>query len=252
MGNGRVLPCRHRWDLYERLSLDALSPDQSARNRSEIGARPFPGPNASLGVDIPPALPGLERLWRCSTRQNLAGASLPQIRRNLARAWRFMLAMRTNEAEEAIDRIWAITAPARVSLRPSAAATIALSARSMALRRRGNQAGPSPRPVSSPGAPSRCRCCKPRFSGRPRGSVRQSSSAGEPGIGKRALVQALVAQSRLIAGLVVAQGHCIEGFAGIEPYYPVLEALGALCSGPSRVGLIRRGEIRFAAAASWR
>ena len=63
--------------------------------------------------------------------------------------------------------------------------------------------------------------------------------SGEPGIGKTALVQALVAQARHIAGLVVAQGHCIEGFGGIEPYYPVLEALGGLCSGPSRASTVR-------------
>lgn len=63
--------------------------------------------------------------------------------------------------------------------------------------------------------------------------------SGEPGIGKTALVQALVAQARHIAGLVVAQGQCIEGFGGIEPYYPVLEALGGLCSGPSRAATVR-------------
>jgi DNA-binding winged helix-turn-helix (wHTH) protein/DNA-binding CsgD family transcriptional regulator/tetratricopeptide (TPR) repeat protein len=63
--------------------------------------------------------------------------------------------------------------------------------------------------------------------------------SGEPGIGKTALVQAVIAQPRLIAGLVVAQGHCIEGFAGIEPYYPILEALGELCSGPSRTATVR-------------
>jgi DNA-binding winged helix-turn-helix (wHTH) protein len=63
--------------------------------------------------------------------------------------------------------------------------------------------------------------------------------SGEPGIGKTTLVQALVAQSRHIAGLVVAQGQCIEGFGGIEPYYPVLEALGGLCGGPSRAATVR-------------
>jgi DNA-binding winged helix-turn-helix (wHTH) protein len=63
--------------------------------------------------------------------------------------------------------------------------------------------------------------------------------SGEPGIGKTALVDALVAQARQITGLVVAWGHCIEGFAGIEPYYPVLEALGGLCSGPGRAATIR-------------
>ena len=63
--------------------------------------------------------------------------------------------------------------------------------------------------------------------------------SGEPGIGKTALVQALIAEARQIAGLVVAQGQCIEGFGGIEPYYPVLEALGGLCNGPSRAATAR-------------
>jgi ATP/maltotriose-dependent transcriptional regulator MalT len=44
-------------------------------------------------------------LWRCGTRQNLTGASLPQIRRGLARAWRLMLAQQMNEALDVIDRI---------------------------------------------------------------------------------------------------------------------------------------------------
>jgi hypothetical protein len=44
-------------------------------------------------------------LWRCKTRQNLTGASLPQIRRDLARAWRLMLASQVNEAVGVIDRI---------------------------------------------------------------------------------------------------------------------------------------------------
>ena len=44
-------------------------------------------------------------LWRCRTRQNLTGASLPQIRRGLARAWRLVLTQQMNEALDAIDRI---------------------------------------------------------------------------------------------------------------------------------------------------
>jgi len=60
---------------------------------------------ASLGDDMPPDPPRLGKLWQCRTRQNLTGASLPQIRRDLARAWRLMLAQRTSEAQEAIDRI---------------------------------------------------------------------------------------------------------------------------------------------------
>lgn len=63
--------------------------------------------------------------------------------------------------------------------------------------------------------------------------------SGEPGIGKTTLVQALIAEARKISGLVVAQGQCIEGFGGIEPYYPVLEALGGLCVGSSRAATVR-------------
>src|ERR1700733_5213872 len=44
-------------------------------------------------------------LWRCRTRQNLTGASLPQIRRGLARAWRLVLAQQTNEALGTFVRI---------------------------------------------------------------------------------------------------------------------------------------------------
>lgn len=60
---------------------------------------------ASLSDDMPPDPPRLGNLRRCRTRQNLTGASLPQIRRSLARAWRLMLAQRTSEAQETIDRI---------------------------------------------------------------------------------------------------------------------------------------------------
>jgi ATP/maltotriose-dependent transcriptional regulator MalT len=46
-----------------------------------------------------------ETLSRCKTRQNLTGASLPQIRRGVARAWRLTLALRMSEADAAIDQI---------------------------------------------------------------------------------------------------------------------------------------------------
>jgi DNA-binding winged helix-turn-helix (wHTH) protein len=62
---------------------------------------------------------------------------------------------------------------------------------------------------------------------------------GEPGVGKTALVQEFVSRARHTADLVVAEGHCIEGFGGIEPYYPVLEALGGMCNGPSRTATVR-------------
>jgi ATP/maltotriose-dependent transcriptional regulator MalT len=44
-------------------------------------------------------------LWRCRTRQNLTGASLPKIRRDLARAWRLVLTQQMSEALDAIDRV---------------------------------------------------------------------------------------------------------------------------------------------------
>jgi ATP/maltotriose-dependent transcriptional regulator MalT len=68
-------------------------------------AGPCPGLFASLSDGMPPGSPRPEKLWRCKTRQNLTGASLPQIRRGLARAWRLMLALRTSEAQEALDQI---------------------------------------------------------------------------------------------------------------------------------------------------
>ncbi len=49
--------------------------------------------------------PARDILWRCKTRQSLTGASLSQIRRGLARAWRLMLASRIDEALGAIERI---------------------------------------------------------------------------------------------------------------------------------------------------
>ncbi len=42
---------------------------------------------------------------RCNTLQNLSGASVPQIRRGLARAWRLILASQIDEALESIERI---------------------------------------------------------------------------------------------------------------------------------------------------
>ncbi|MEJ0096098.1 MAG: winged helix-turn-helix domain-containing protein [Methylocella sp.] len=63
--------------------------------------------------------------------------------------------------------------------------------------------------------------------------------SGEPGIGKTTLVQQFLAEARRQPDLVVAQGHCIEGFAGAEPYYPILEALGGLCKGAAGAGIIR-------------
>jgi DNA-binding winged helix-turn-helix (wHTH) protein/predicted ATPase len=53
---------------------------------------------------------------------------------------------------------------------------------------------------------------------------------GEPGIGKTALVDAFQQQAAAdVPGLRLARGQCLEGYGGMEAYYPMLEALGALC-----------------------
>ncbi len=62
---------------------------------------------------------------------------------------------------------------------------------------------------------------------------------GEPGIGKTTLVQHFLTEALSRHDPVVAQGHCFEGFAGVEPYYPLLEALGDLCKGSARARVVR-------------
>ena len=57
------------------------------------GGERFPG---ELAPDI---------LWHCRAEQNLTGASLPRIRRDLARAWRFMSASQADEALGALAHI---------------------------------------------------------------------------------------------------------------------------------------------------
>jgi ATP/maltotriose-dependent transcriptional regulator MalT len=93
-------------DTPERHGEEALRPLRAPESSLEFEPTgPCLGVFASRSDDVPPDPPRLGNLWRCRTRQNLTGASLPQIRRGLARAWRLMLAQRTVEAHEAIDRI---------------------------------------------------------------------------------------------------------------------------------------------------
>lgn len=55
--------------------------------------------------------------------------------------------------------------------------------------------------------------------------------AGEAGIGKTALIDALCVGVRAErGGARIARGQCIEGFGGKEALYPAREALAALCS----------------------
>lgn len=53
---------------------------------------------------------------------------------------------------------------------------------------------------------------------------------GETGIGKTALIDLFCRQCCSEDQVCIARGQCVEGFAGKEAYYPVIEALGQLCS----------------------
>src|SRR5207237_6970551 len=56
--------------------------------------------------------------------------------------------------------------------------------------------------------------------------------AGEPGIGKTALVDTFVAHLATTANVWVGHGQCIDHYGAGEAYLPVLEALTRLCRGP--------------------
>jgi DNA-binding winged helix-turn-helix (wHTH) protein/tetratricopeptide (TPR) repeat protein len=56
---------------------------------------------------------------------------------------------------------------------------------------------------------------------------------GEAGIGKTRLVDNFLERVARQADSRRIRGHCIEGFGGKEPYYPLLEALGQLARGGS-------------------
>lgn len=61
--------------------------------------------------------------------------------------------------------------------------------------------------------------------------------AGEAGIGKTTLIDAVIAAA---GAARVARGQCIEQFGAGEPYLPVLDALGSLCrQDPSLAPLLR-------------
>jgi predicted ATPase/DNA-binding winged helix-turn-helix (wHTH) protein len=62
--------------------------------------------------------------------------------------------------------------------------------------------------------------------------------AGEPGIGKTALVDTFVAQVSAAEDLRVGHGQCVESYGVGEPYLPVLEALGRLSREPDGTRLM--------------
>ncbi len=61
---------------------------------------------------------------------------------------------------------------------------------------------------------------------------------GEAGIGKTTLIDIFQQQAVRHPDLRIARGQCIEGFGGIEAYYPMLEAMGSLLRGAGDSSLI--------------
>ena len=62
---------------------------------------------------------------------------------------------------------------------------------------------------------------------------------GEAGIGKTTLVDVFQQQASSSPNLKIARGQCIEGFGGIEAYYPMLEALGSLLQNGDNNSLVQ-------------
>jgi predicted ATPase len=72
---------------------------------------------------------------------------------------------------------------------------------------------------------------------------------GEAGIGKTALADEF--RHQCISGALAiraATGQCVEGYGGKEPYYPMLDALGRLCSGTQAESIV---PILAAQAPTW-
>ena len=70
---------------------------------------------------------------------------------------------------------------------------------------------------------------------------------GEAGIGKTALVESFLKHLRHQHALITF-GRCIEGFGGVEPFYPVIEALSRLIVGDDA---LRMQDALIAHAPSW-
>jgi len=56
---------------------------------------------------------------------------------------------------------------------------------------------------------------------------------GEAGIGKTTVLDVFEKRLAGSENVLIARGQCVEGFAGKEAYYPLLEALGQLLRGPA-------------------
>ncbi len=72
---------------------------------------------------------------------------------------------------------------------------------------------------------------------------------GDSGIGKTTLADEFQRQAATVVPRIrIARGQCVEGFGGKEPYFPMLEALGELCHGPSGAIVV---QILVSKAPSW-
>jgi predicted ATPase len=56
---------------------------------------------------------------------------------------------------------------------------------------------------------------------------------GEAGIGKTALLDLFCRQIESAGSATIARGQCVQSIGAREDYYPVMEALGALCASPN-------------------
>jgi DNA-binding winged helix-turn-helix (wHTH) protein/predicted ATPase len=71
-----------------------------------------------------------------------------------------------------------------------------------------------------------------RWLGAARGGARQIVFiAGEPGVGKTAVLDAFIARAASRPSVRIARGQCVESYGETEAYLPWLDALGRLCRG---------------------
>jgi len=70
------------------------------------------------------------------------------------------------------------------------------------------------------------------------GRTRLALLAGEAGIGKSSLIGAFAAPAAATGEVWLAVGQCIEHAGAVEPYLPMLEAIGGLCKSQPDAGLV--------------
>lgn len=71
------------------------------------------------------------------------------------------------------------------------------------------------------------------------GRARVALVAGEAGIGKSSVIERFIASDAVAArALRTAVGQCVEHTGAVEPYLPILEALGSMCRAPADAELV--------------